>query len=888
MDGLGNARNAAAEKTYNFAVEGFTQAADKAQRETALLNVKINAMKDLMRYRDEHFKLRARRDELKANVVEAISQDKPASFYSEDLHEQQRILEKISTMELQMSQVLSKAALPLNGEPSLISDNCVDSKNIRNGRYEQPTTLVQSTQVGPAAETSKLAVSTNPASTRPVRTTAQYVQQTQAPTVVPSTPIVSNEQNHSVFQRSPIRTYACSPAGTDINAYFSPSKLKPREELQAINESVRDDTRSFDHMTLQKTARVTQPDASLNENCFEDDESGISRFMGIPSHAILDEDACNRGGDDYGEADDDEEMLEVAEELENRKADPLISPGLTRRNIFAETSGNALRPGLRKVEHRAVKAPTQPEQLQYPWSKDVENAMRDRFHLREFRFNQLEAINATLSGKDTFVLMPTGGGKSLCYQLPSIIASGRTRGVTLVISPLLSLMQDQVDHLQKLQIQAFLVNGEVTVEHRRLIMDSLKDLHVEKFVQLLYTTPEMISKNQRMVEAFRDLHRRKKLARIVIDEAHCVSQWGHDFRPDYKLLGQVRQQFRGVPVMALTATATENVKVDVIHNLGIKDCDVFTQSFNRPNLSYDVRSKGKAKDVLESIVMTIKKFYRNQSGIIYCLSRQSCEKLAKKLRDDYGIKAEHYHAGMDPLAKKRVQKEWQSGKQHVIVATIAFGMGIDKPDVRFVIHHTIPKSLEGYYQETGRSGRDGNRSGCYLYYGYQDTSAIRRMIDEGEGSWAQKDRQREMLRNVVQFCENRSDCRRVQILNYFNEPFDSDDCDLGCDNCNSKGVFETRDFTDHAIKAIQLVKAVEDHSVTLLHCVDVFRRAKSKKISELGHKDLELYGAGADLDRGDLERLFHRLLSEDALAEENRVNKMGFATQYIHVSTRRR
>ncbi|KAF2084584.1 ATP-dependent DNA helicase, partial [Saccharata proteae CBS 121410] len=521
---------------------------------------------------------------------------------------------------------------------------------------------------------------------------------------------------------------------------------------------------------------------------------------------------------------------------------------------------------------------------QYPWSRDVKAALKDLFGLKGFRPHQAEAINATLAGKDCFVLMPTGGGKSLCYQLPSVIKSGKTRGVTIVISPLLSLMEDQVAHLRKLNIQAFYINGEIGADQRRQILNGLKDPKVEKFIQLLYVTPEMLSKNQIMINAFTDLHRRQRLSRIVIDEAHCVSQWGHDFRPDYKAIGQVRELFPGVPVMALTATATENVKVDVMHNLGIDDCEVFVQSFNRPNLHYEIRQKKKEPEVLDSIANTIKSSYNKQSGIVYCLSRKKCETLAKQLREGYGIRAHHYHAGMEPAEKSKVQKQWQSGVYHVIVATIAFGMGIDKPDVRFVIHHSIPKSLEGYYQETGRAGRDGKRSGCFLYYGYGDSMTLKNMITkdkEQTSSPEQQQRQLEMLRNVIMFCENKSDCRRVQVLAYFNEPFRAVDCNAACDNCNSTLTFENCDFTDYAKQAIKLVQQVEGYKVTQHQLIDIFRGKVSRKVKESGYDDLAEFGAGADMELCDVERLFHRLLSEDALAENNVATGRGFVTQYI-------
>jgi bloom syndrome protein len=489
-------------------------------------------------------------------------------------------------------------------------------------------------------------------------------------------------------------------------------------------------------------------------------------------------------------------------------------------------------------------------------------------------------------------LMPTGGGKSLCYQLPALLTSGNTRGVTIVISPLLSLMEDQVMHLRELDVQAFLINSESSLDERNMILNALTESRVEEFIQLLYVTPEMLSRSPAITGAFQRLHARGRLARIVIDEAHCVSQWGHDFRPDYKQLGEVRQRFPGVPVMALTATATENVKVDVIHNLGMKGCEEYKQSFNRVNLSYEVRPKKKGN--VEDIAELIKTSYNGKCGIIYCLSRNKCETLAKQLQEKHKISAAHYHAAMEPAEKRKVQAEWQRGETHVIVATIAFGMGIDKPNVRFVIHQSIPKSLEGYYQETGRAGRDGLKSGCYLYWNFQDTTILKKMIDEGEGSYEQKERQRTMLRNVVQYCDNKSDCRRVQVLSYFSERFSVDGCKKTCDNCNSNSTFETHDFSQHAVSAVNLVSQlaqqkvkeypVEYLKVTLLYCVEIFRGINSKKIKDAGHDQLREYSAGSDLGREDAERLFQLLLAEDALEEKNVVNKAGFASSYIGVS----
>jgi RecQ family ATP-dependent DNA helicase len=523
------------------------------------------------------------------------------------------------------------------------------------------------------------------------------------------------------------------------------------------------------------------------------------------------------------------------------------------------------------------------EHMQHPWSKDVARALQSRFNLKGFRNNQLEAINATLAGEDVFVLMPTGGGKSLIYQLPSIIRSGKTRGVTVVISPLLSLIQDQVDHLHALHIMAFNISGDSPKADKDEIMAALNSEDVEDLIHMLYITPEMVAKNENMLNTLERLHRRKRLARLVIDEAHCVSQWGHDFRPDYKELGKLRERYPGLPFLALTATATQNVKIDVIHNLKMKGCKVFTQSFNRPNLHYKVVPKDRS--ILENISNIIRsREYRGKPGIVYCLARKHCEDVAEKLRKEFRIEARHYHAGMPTQERVQVQKDWQAGRFNVIVATIAFGMGIDKADVRFVIHHTLPKSLEGYYQETGRAGRDGNESGCFLFYNYGDTQSYHRMIDESDGDRMQKQRQREHLRCVVQYCENKQDCRRKQVLLYFDELFNSADCHATCDNCASGHKYETKDVTTEAIKAIKIVQQLQHDKVSMLHCVDIFRGSANKKIQKERHNELEGYGFGKPWNRGDCERLFHELAAHEGITESHALNKAGFPYSYVVVS----
>lgn len=828
------------------------------------LNIKINATNALVKLKHDHTELSKQKEDLKKCMHAALDEGTDVSEYA---NQNKSAILGLQQLELQIHEFLAQAAIPPYDQDISIDLSYSEKVDPSDSAIKVSRLLVQSTQVPQRCQNLQPPDLRAPASSNSV--TSQYVQQTQVLQPDSQTP-KPPQASLSQLQKGSLQTYTSSTKTSDVAAYFSPSKQRSQQYSLDTSSGSR---RGYN--TIGDKSSFAPQSSQLKGVTFNHGQEEIyAKNMGGPLEVMMNE-------DDYGQDEDDGEMLEAAEEFENRGT--RTSAMASQRVVFAETSSNIIRPELPKSRSPRSIAPSQASCMQHVWSRDLKLAMKERFHLRGFRPNQLEAINATLSGKDTFVLMPTGGGKSLCYQLPAIINSGKTRGVTVVISPLLSLMQDQVDHLQELKIQAFLINSEVSAEHRKLVMESLRDPQVEKFIQLLYITPEMISKSQMIVNALRELHNRKKLARIVIDEAHCVSQWGHDFRPDYKLLGDVRGQFRGVPVMALTATATENVKVDVIHNLRIERCEVLTQSFNRPNLRYEVRSKGKGNGVLESIATTISTKYMNQSGIIYCLSRQNCEKLAEKLRKQK-IKAWHYHAGMEAEEKRLVQKQWQAGTYHVIVATIAFGMGIDKPDVRFVIHHTIPKSLEGYYQETGRAGRDGKRSGCYLYYGYQDTNSLKRMIDEGEGSWEQKERQRQMLRSVVGFCENKSDCRRVQVLNYFNESFKREDCNGACDNCNEKCSFESRDFSDLAAAAISLVERVQHDKVTLLHCVDVIRGGKGKKITTFGHKDLAQYGVGSSLERGDIERLFYRLVSEDALAERSVVNGAGFPQKYLRVS----
>ncbi|KAK5990710.1 Helicase TPS1 [Cladobotryum mycophilum] len=591
----------------------------------------------------------------------------------------------------------------------------------------------------------------------------------------------------------------------------------------------------------------------------------------------------HRGGPDFSDFSDDAEMLAFAQDYEVRQS--LGGPSLDSRRVFSETSGNAppapkSKPATVKKHIPAAQSQTiiPVELMRHSWSGDVQKTLKDRFRMRGFRHNQLEAINATLAGEDAFVLMPTGGGKSLCYQLPAVIKSGKTRGVTIVISPLLSLMQDQVDHMKALGIQAVAFNSECSAEYKRQVMAAFNERSPEHFIELLYVTPEMVNKSAQFVNAMQTLYHKGKFARIVIDEAHCVSQWGHDFRPDYKSIGQIRSRFPEVPVMALTATATQNVIVDIKHNLEMINCQVFSQSFNRPNLYYEVRPKSSNPVATQQIAELIKSKYPGVTGIVYTISRKQAEDVAQKLSDN-GITARHYHAAITPQEKVEVQTSWQKGLIKVVVATIAFGMGIDKPDVRYVIHHGIPKSLEGYYQETGRAGRDGKPSDCILFYGKADIRVLKKLVADGDGSEEQKERQMVMLNRVTAFCDNQADCRRTEVLRYFGEDFNPSECNKRCDNCQAGLVFEQQDFSEYAVAAIKVVQL--QARLTANQCADILL---GKKYPDRQTQRSEQYfGMAHGLKKHEVVRVIDRLSAEKGFNEENVVGNHGVAIQYLKV-----
>ena len=459
--------------------------------------------------------------------------------------------------------------------------------------------------------------------------------------------------------------------------------------------------------------------------------------------------------------------------------------------------------------------------------RSLTEALKKYFGFDKFKGDQEQIIQNLLDGNDTFVLMPTGGGKSLCYQLPSLLMEG----TAIVISPLIALMKNQVDVITNLSEQegtAHYLNSSLN----KAAIDQVKMDITEGRTKLLYVAPESLTKEDNV-----DFLKTVKISFYAIDEAHCISEWGHDFRPEYRRIRPIVNEIGPAPIIALTATATDKVRSDIKKNLGIIDAKEFKSSFNRPNLYYEVRPK--TKDVDKDIIRFIKQ-HPGKSGIIYCLSRKKVEELAAILRAN-DIKAAPYHAGLDSTTRTQTQDDFLMENIDVIVATIAFGMGIDKPDVRFVIHYDIPKSLEGYYQETGRAGRDGGEGLCIAFYSYKDLQKLDKFM-EGKPV-AEQDIGRQLLAETAAYAET-AVCRRKMLLHYFGETYTKDNCG-NCDNClHPKTQIEAKDQLVTVLNAILAVK----ENFRADYIIDFITGKETDEIVAHHHEDLENFGAGADDD----------------------------------------
>ena len=454
---------------------------------------------------------------------------------------------------------------------------------------------------------------------------------------------------------------------------------------------------------------------------------------------------------------------------------------------------------------------------------DLESALKHYFGYDSFRPGQKKIIEAALQNKDLLTIMPTGGGKSLCFQLPALLRNG----LTIVVSPLIALMQDQVDGLQDNGINAVYLNSSLEYDERR----SRQIAILENKVKLLYVAPERLL-NERFGLFLEQVDSRVGIAAIAIDEAHCVSEWGHDFRPEYSNLKLLRQRYPQIPLQALTATATNRVQQDIVERLNLRSPDIHVASFDRPNIYYEIQPKDR------NIYAKLLREIRNESGagIVYCRSRKRVEEIARRLRTD-GIEASPYHAGLSSQKRSQNQTSFLRDDVRVIVATVAFGMGINKPDVRFVFHYDLPGSIENFYQESGRAGRDGEPSKSILFFSYGDRKKIEHFIEQKPDANEQKIA-KQQLRQVINYADG-NDCRRTIILRYFGERYRGN-CGK-CDNCLHPKPIE--DWTVEAQKFLSCVARCEQ-KFGLNHIVDVLIGSRKKKIHQYGHHLLSTYGIG--------------------------------------------
>ncbi|UCU99388.1 DNA helicase RecQ [Acidovorax radicis] len=481
------------------------------------------------------------------------------------------------------------------------------------------------------------------------------------------------------------------------------------------------------------------------------------------------------------------------------------------------------------------------------------SVLQDVFGYEQFRGPQAAIVEHVIAGGDALVLMPTGGGKSLCYQVPAIVRQQQGRGVTIVVSPLIALMHDQVGALHEAGVSAAFLNSTLSFDESQDVELRLQTGDIT----LLYAAPERLN-TPRFLGLLDNLYNEGHLSLFAIDEAHCVSQWGHDFRPEYRALTVLHERYAGVPRIALTATADDLTRADIIERLQLEDARLFISSFDRPNIRYRIEEK---KDVTTQLLRFIEREHAGEAGVVYCQSRKRVEELAATL-SDAGITALPYHAGLDTKVRQKNQDRFLREEGIVMVATIAFGMGIDKPDVRFVAHVDMPKNIEGYYQETGRAGRDGLNADAWMAYGLNDVVNQRRMIDESPAGEEFKQALRGKLDALLALAEA-TDCRRVRLLAYFGEA--STPCG-NCDNClNPPAVWDATDAARKLLSTIYRVNQASGISFGTGHIMDILRGKKTEKVAQFGHEKISTFGIGADLTEPQLRGVLRQLIATGAL-----------------------